>query len=90
MDDHNEIFDPENDKQHFFETLEKSPMFADNQEGQKFIQQNKNKKVEKLPIWGVMLTGQTKNFKALQNEPFVRGASIGVTAPIVPYIQPEK
>ena len=36
-----------------------------------------------------MLTGQTKNFKALQNEPFVRGA-IGVTAPIVPYIQPEK
>ncbi|MFR8959735.1 MAG: anti sigma factor C-terminal domain-containing protein, partial [Enterococcus faecalis] len=49
-----------------------------------------NKKVEKLPIWGVMLTGQTKNFKALQNEPFVRGASIGVTAPIVPYIQPEK
>ena len=41
-------------------------MFADNQEGQKFIQQNKNKKVEKLPIWGVMLTGQTKNFKALQ------------------------
>lgn len=50
----------------------------------------KNKKVEKLPIWGVMLTGQTKNFKALQNEPFVRGASIGVTAPIVPYIQPEK
>ena len=35
-------------------------MFADNQEGQKFIQQNKNKKVEKLPIWGVMLTGQTK------------------------------
>ena len=90
MDDQNEIFDPENDKQHFFETLEKSPMFADNQEGQKFIQQNKNKKVEKLPIWGVMLTGQTKNFKALQNEPFVRGASIGVTAPIVPYIQPEK
>ncbi|BBD26015.1 anti-sigma factor [Enterococcus faecalis] len=90
MDDHNEIFDPENDKQHFFETLEKFPLFADNQEGQKFIQQNKNKKVEKLPIWGVMLTGQTKNFKALQNEPFVRGASIGVTAPIVPYIQPEK
>jgi hypothetical protein len=45
-------------------------LFADNQEGQKFIQQNKNKKVEKLPIWGVMLTGQTKNFKALQNEPF--------------------
>ncbi|WP_459254555.1 anti-sigma factor C-terminal domain-containing protein, partial [Enterococcus faecalis] len=90
MDDHNEIFDPENNKQHFFETLEKSPLFADNQEGQKFIQQNKNKKVEKLPIWGVMLTGQTKNFKALQNEPFVRGASIGVTAPIVPYIQPEK
>ena len=34
-------------------------MFADNQEGQKFIQQNKIKS-RKLPIWGVMLTGQTK------------------------------
>ena len=41
-------------------------------------------------MWGVMLTVHPKNYKAIQNEPFVRGASIGVTAPIVPYIQPEK
>lgn len=33
---------------------------------------------------------KTENFKALENQEFIRGASVGVTAPIVPYIKPEK
>ncbi|MER2192629.1 MAG: sigma factor regulator N-terminal domain-containing protein [Solibacillus sp.] len=42
------------------------------------------------PILGVLLTGQTQNFAVLEQQTFVRGASIGATAEIVPYITPEK
>ena len=42
------------------------------------------------PILGVLLTGQTQNFAALKQQTFVRGASIGATAEMVPYITPEK
>ena len=37
-----------------------------------------------------MLTGQTTSFKSLEGQDFIRGASVGVTAPMVPYIKPEK
>lgn len=50
----------------------------------------KNKPFDQVKILGVMLTGKTENFKALENQNFIRGASVGVTAQIVPYIKPEK
>ena len=37
-----------------------------------------------------MLTGQTQNLKALENQGFIRDASVGATAQIVPYIEPER
>lgn len=55
-----------------------------------FLNKNKNKPFDKVKILGVMLTGQTENFKALENQKFIRGASVGATAQIVPYIKPEK
>ncbi|WP_369900791.1 sigma factor regulator N-terminal domain-containing protein [Bacillus manliponensis] len=72
----------------FMDSLEKYD--ADGEEIQKFLRSNKNKPFDKVEILGVMLTGQTQNFKALENQDFIRGASVGATAPIVPYIQPEK
>ncbi|MDX8289168.1 sigma factor regulator N-terminal domain-containing protein [Metabacillus indicus] len=57
---------------------------------QDFLKKNKNKSYDNVEILGVMLTGQTKNFKALENQNFIRGASVGATAQIVPYIKPEK
>ena len=57
---------------------------------QKFLKSNKGKPFDQVKILGVMLTGKTENFKALENQEFIRGASVGVTAPIVPYIKPEK
>ncbi|MFJ7942027.1 sigma factor regulator N-terminal domain-containing protein [Peribacillus sp. NPDC096622] len=57
---------------------------------QEFLKVNKNKKFGEVKILGVMLTGKTNNFKALENQDFIRGASVGATAQIVPYIKPEK
>lgn len=57
---------------------------------QKFLKSNENKPFDQVKILGVMLTGKTENFKALENQNFIRGASVGVTAQIVPYIKPEK
>ena len=57
---------------------------------QKFLKSNKDKPFDQVKILGVMLTGRTENFKALENQDFIRGASVGVTAQIVPYIKPEK
>ncbi|HGH7181956.1 hypothetical protein DXB51_16315 [Bacillus cereus] len=57
---------------------------------QKFLKANKNKPFDQVKILGVMLTGKTENFKALENQDFIRGASVGVTAQVVPYIKPEK
>ncbi|MCY8234771.1 sigma factor regulator N-terminal domain-containing protein [Priestia endophytica] len=57
---------------------------------QNFLQSNKNKPFEDVKVLGVMVTGQTKNFKSLENKSFIRGASVGATAQIVPYIKPTK
>ncbi|MFK4310685.1 hypothetical protein ABH957_005409 [Bacillus sp. RC242] len=57
---------------------------------QKFLKSNKNKPFDQVKILGVMLTGKTENFKALENQGFIRGASVGATAQVVPYIKPEK
>ncbi|MGX5622174.1 sigma factor regulator N-terminal domain-containing protein [Bacillus cereus] len=57
---------------------------------QKFLKSNKDKPFDQVKILGVMLTGRAENFKALENQDFIRGASVGVTAQIVPYIKPEK
>ncbi|MES5868696.1 sigma factor regulator N-terminal domain-containing protein [Bacillus cereus group sp. RP32] len=57
---------------------------------QKFLKSNKSKPFDQVKILGVMLTGKTENFKALENQDFIRGASVGVTAQVVPYIKPEK
>ena len=63
---------------------------ADDDIIQDFLNKNKNKSFDNVGILGVMLTGQTENFKALENQNFIRGASVGTTAQIVPYIKPEK
>lgn len=63
---------------------------ADDDMIQDFLNKNKNKSFDNVEILGVMLTGQAENFKALENQTFIRGASIGATAQIVPYIKPEK
>jgi sigma factor regulator len=57
---------------------------------QEFLETNKDKPFDEVKILGVMLTGQTQNFKTLENQDFIRGASVGATAQIVPYIKPEK
>ena len=57
---------------------------------QEFLDVNRNKELDEVKILGVMLTGQTKNLKALENQDFIRGTSVGATAQIVPYIKPEK
>lgn len=74
----------------FIDALEKYYANGNNETIQEFINLNKNKQVDEVKILGVMLTGQTQNFKALENQDFVRGASVGATAEIVPYINPEK
>ncbi|CAM3111612.1 anti-sigma factor [Lactococcus hircilactis] len=39
---------------------------------------------------GVILTGQTKNFGTLDDEPWVFATNVGLTTPIVPYVKPLK
>ena len=70
--------------------LEQYDANGSNETIQEFLESNKNKPFDEVKILGVMLTGQTKNFKALENQDFIRGASVGATAQIVPYIKPEK
>ena len=72
----------------FMEALKKYD--ANDETIREFLKSNKNKQFDEVKILGVMLTGQTKNFKALENQSFVRGASVGATAQMVPYIKPEK
>lgn len=57
---------------------------------QDYIQENEHKSFNEVTVLGVMVTGQTKNFHELIGKDFIRGASVGVTAPIVPYIKPTK
>ncbi|SER63725.1 sigma factor regulator N-terminal domain-containing protein [Psychrobacillus sp. OK032] len=74
----------------FIEALEKYDTDGGNETIQEFLKLNKRKQFDKVKILGVMLTGQTQNFKALENQKFIRGASVGATEQIVPYIKPEK
>ena len=74
----------------FIEALETYVGNGGNETIQEFLKLNKNKQFDEVKILGVMLTGQTQNFKALENQDYIRGASVGATAQIVPYIKPEK
>ncbi|MET3688871.1 hypothetical protein ABIC37_004416 [Priestia megaterium] len=74
----------------FTKNLKKYNTDAEDETIQKFLASNKGKSFDKVKILGVMVTGQTQNFKALENKDFIRGASVGATAQIVPYIKPEK
>ncbi|GAA0237073.1 hypothetical protein GCM10008921_21730 [Metaclostridioides mangenotii] len=76
----------ENTYSYFISSLEKYK--GEQKDIKAFI--NKNKKLKDLEVCGVMLTGQSSNFISLKDKPYVKGASIGVTAKIVPYIQPLK
>lgn len=55
-----------------------------------FLKANQEKDFKDVEILGMMLTGQAKNFKALENQGFIRASSVGATAEMVPYIQPDK
>lgn len=57
---------------------------------QAFLNENEGQSFAEVEILGMMLTGQAKNFKALEDESFIRASSVGVTAEMVPYIEPEK
>ena len=87
-------FNPTNSPQEtytdFLDALEKFDPDGSNETIQEFLNANKNKQFDEVNILGIMLTGQTKNFKALESQDFIRGASVGATAQIVPYINPEK
>ncbi|MEK4030652.1 sigma factor regulator N-terminal domain-containing protein [Pseudobacillus sp. FSL P4-0506] len=87
-------FDPSNSPEEaynsFIDSLKKYDAAGDNKTIQKFLNLNKNKQFDEVKILGAMLTGQTQNFKALENQDFIRGASVGATAQIVPYIKPKK
>jgi len=74
----------------FTKNLKKYNTDAEDETIQKFLASNKDKSFDKVKISGVMVTGQTQNFKALENKDFIRGASVGATAQMVPYIKPEK
>ncbi|MEY8350621.1 sigma factor regulator N-terminal domain-containing protein [Bacillus cereus] len=74
----------------FIDALKKYDANGTEKTIQEFLKLNKNKQFDEVKILGVMLTGQTQNFKALESQDFIRGASVGATAQIVPYIKPEK
>ncbi|EPC8422584.1 hypothetical protein COM04_28290 [Bacillus wiedmannii] len=81
---------PEEAYKRFFDSLKQFDDDGYDEDIQKFLKSNKNKPFDQVKILGVMLTGRTENFKALENQDFIRGASVGVTAQVVPYIKPEK
>ncbi len=81
---------PKKAYKNFIDALEKYDANGNDETIQKFLNLNKKKQFDEVKILGVMLTGQTKNFKALENKDFIRGASVGATAQIVPYIKPKK
>ncbi|MGE7875130.1 sigma factor regulator N-terminal domain-containing protein [Bacillus paramycoides] len=87
-------FDPEKSPEkaykEFVDSLKQYDDDGHDEDIQKFLKSNKNKPFDQVKILGVMLTGRTENFKALENQDFIRGASVGATAQVVPYIKPEK
>ncbi|MCM3443687.1 sigma factor regulator N-terminal domain-containing protein [Metabacillus halosaccharovorans] len=74
----------------FIDALEEYDADGSNETIREYLKVNKNKEMTEVKILGIMLTGQTENFKTLENQDFIRGASVGTTAEIVPYIKPEK
>ncbi|MGG7621229.1 anti sigma factor C-terminal domain-containing protein [Bacillus coreaensis] len=74
----------------FIDALEEYDANGYDETIQKILTSNKDKLFDKVKISGVLLTGQTENFKSLENQAFIRGASVGATAEIVPYIKPNK
>lgn len=74
--------------EHFIDALHSYDLRGTNEAIQQFLDLNTT--WDEAPILGVMLTGQVQNFEALIDQPFVRGASIGATVEMVPYITPEK
>ncbi|KFN01422.1 hypothetical protein D0U04_16610 [Bacillus clarus] len=74
----------------FVDSLKQYDDVGHDEDIQKFLKSNKNKPFDQVKILGVMLTGKTENFKLLENQEFIRGASVGATAQVVPYIKPEK
>ncbi|MGG5333270.1 anti sigma factor C-terminal domain-containing protein [Enterococcus sp. AZ163] len=78
------------DKDNFFDSFDTHFASAGNKQAAAFIKENKDKKMDELPVLGVMVTGQTQNLTELENQSYIRGSSIGVTVPTVPYITPEK
>jgi len=74
----------------FIENLKKYDENESMEEIQKYIDENENKPFYEVTVLGVMVTGRTENFNELLRKEFIRGASVGVTAPIVPYIEPTK
>lgn len=74
----------------FIENLKKYDNRKSIEEIQKYIKENESKPLNDVTVLGVMVTGRTENFNELIGKDFIRGASVGVTIPIVPYIQPIK
>ncbi|MFL0583862.1 sigma factor regulator N-terminal domain-containing protein [Solibacillus silvestris] len=74
----------------FIENLKKYDNRKSIEEIQKYIRENENKLLNDVTVLGVMVTGRTENFNELIGKDFIRGASVGVTVSIVPYIQPRK
>lgn len=74
----------------FINNLKKYDQRQSIDEIQKYIEENEKKSFNDIAVLGVMLTGRTENFKQLLGKDFIRGASVGVTASIVPYIKPVK
>jgi hypothetical protein len=74
----------------FIENLKLYDESQTNEMIQAYIKSNEQKLFSEVTVLGVMVTGRTESFEALVESDFVRGASIGVTVPIVPYINPTK
>lgn len=81
---------PEDEYESFIKNLEVYGGRGNDDAISTFLKENKEKDFKDVEILGVMLTGQAKNFKALENQGFIRASSVGATAGMVPYIQPEK
>lgn len=57
---------------------------------QNFIKKNKDKELSDTEILGILVTGENKDLKKMQDFYHLRAASVGVTVEINPYIKVEK
>ncbi len=79
----------EDNYKYFIESLEKWNDTED-KEITSFIETYKHEQVKKVPILGVLVTGENKDLKKLVKTDGLRASSIGVTVPINDYIKVEK